>query len=269
MLVTAVICVAVAAVVWPLARNDSKSAGGSAAANGGDLQIARQLNLVKADLPAGWKVDNSGGGPLSGFLNPNAGSASLTPQETKQAAAIAHEFEQCMGITAAHDRVFGSAGATPTAQSSSAAYIAPANTGAEVGSTVQIFGSAAPVAADVAQVSVPKYPTCFGTAIGKLFAEGSQQSGGSGVQVGNPSVQPIALPQTPGSETVGVDVTIPVTSAAHTITIEIGVVFVGGGRAEVSLFTYSALSGFSPSLVADLSTALAGHVHAEGAGTGA
>ena len=56
--------------------------------------------------------------------------------------------------------------------------------------------------------------------------------------------------------TVGVDIEITVQEATSTIPIEFGVVLVGGGRAEATLFTYSLESPFpttdTPSLAGDL-----------------
>jgi hypothetical protein len=218
--------------------------------------FARQLNLVRADLPTGWHADTSGVGPLAGFLTPNASSGPPSAQESQQAAGVASQFEQCLGITPSQDRVFGPATATPVAQVASAAFLAPADAGNETGSMVSVYGSATSVTDDLFLAASQKYPNCFGSAIGTLFVQGIEASK-SGVSPSAPQVQPLALAQQKGTTTEGETITIPVAAGGHNFSIEVGVVLMGAGKAEVTLFTYSAQSGFPAALRATLAQDLA------------
>jgi hypothetical protein len=250
-LVIAIIVLLIAAIIVPLV---SSSPNGMSATEQATA-LARHLDLVARDLPKGWRVDASGAGPLSGFLSTSTSSGPSTPQQSKQASAVASSFEQCMGISSAQDRVFGPAITTPEAQVSSAAFVSPADAGSETGTTASVFASPALLSADLALASSSKFPNCFGTAIGTLFVQGIQAAQ-SGVAPGTPQVQSLSLSQQKGTQTVGETITIPVTAGGHDFSIEVGVVFIAAGRAEITLFTYSSLSGFPAPLRATLATAL-------------
>ena len=168
-------------------------------------------------------------GPLSGFLGASTSNAAPTKQDTHLADQVAAQFEQCMGIAPSEDRIFGPAGSTPTASSSSPAFAAPSDSpgqaaGAEeAGSSVDVYPSTTEVAADLAQIADAKFPACFGAALGTSFV-GAATSGGSGDQVGQPQVQPITVPQRQGVTSSGVEVTIPLTTQGTTVPVQFGVV---------------------------------------------
>jgi hypothetical protein len=258
----------VAAIVIPLvAGSDTRAPSGGAAAR--ERQIAQGMNLVSGDLPATWTVDRSSNGPLASFLGSGtSGGGSSSSQDHQLQVQVAAQFEQCMGITAPADRIFGSAGATPSAQASSPAFAAPAGAPVqEAGSSVALFSSASSVAADVAQVESPKFPSCFGAALATSFVQAGQQSSGGAAQFGEPQVQPVLVPVHQGVVTAGADVTISVTAHGVTVPLQFGVIFVGGGRAEATLCTYSSPQPFPPELSTSLTRALAASVQTGSPGT--
>jgi hypothetical protein len=153
---------------------------------------------------------------------------------------------------------------------SSPAFAAPAgSTGTslqEAGSTVELFGSAAVVAKDVALIENPKFPSCFGTAVGASFV-GAAASDGVAGELGTPVVAPLSVPAHGGVRTAAVDVTIPVTRQGTTVPVEFGIVLVGGGRAEATLYTFSEQGPFASALTSSLSLVLSRNVASESGGT--
>ena len=268
LIITEVLLVAAAVVVPIVASGGTAKAPPSPTA--GDRQLARQLNLQKSDVPAGWSLDRSSDGPLSGFLDLGGGTGPPTRQDRKLAGQVAAQFEKCMGISPSRDRFFGSAGSKPTASASSPAFAAPASAagslGQEAGSSVAVFASARTVVADVAQMSNPEFPTCFGAALATSFV-GAAANDGSASQLGQPVIKPANLPPHKGVATAGVDVTIPVTRQGTVVPVEFGIFLIGGGRAEATLYTFSEQDPFPDALVSSLSLVLAGNVASEGTGT--
>jgi hypothetical protein len=230
-------------------------------------QLADQINLQRADLPSTWTVDRAPNGPLSGFLGAGTSNAQPSQSDTHLAARVAAQFERCMGITSSSDRIFGPAGSTPSASSSSPAFAAPpGSSGEEAGSSVDVYASSEQVAADAAQIASAKFPACFGAALGTSFV-GAATSGAIGEQVGQPQVQPTTVPQLRGVTSSGVDVTIPLTDQGTTVSVQFGVVLVVGGPVEATLFTFSEANGFPPVLTSSLSRMLADNIAAEGSGS--
>jgi len=247
----------------------SPSASGPASGSSGDLEVAQQINITVGDIPSTWSVDSSPSGPLGAFFSSRGAAPSLSPSQRHEVAQVAAGYEQCMGIPAASDRIFGGATSTPTAEANSPVFAAPtAGPISETGSQTEVFASSENVAADVAQVSSPRFPLCFGAALGKEFLEGAQGANG-GVTLGTPQVQPLSLPQTPGVHAVGIDLTIPITSAAGTVPTQFGFVLTGGGRVEATLITFAAATAFAPSLTTGLTTALEHNIATRGTSTGA
>jgi len=262
-LVVAAVIVAVVALASP-----ESSASRPAAAHG-DHAMAQQINLSLASVPDGWKVDASGSGPLSGLLG-GGSSSPTTPAQSQQADQTAKTFEQCLGVPPSSDRIFGSAGGTPTAQASSPAFASPTSPPLlEAGSTVEVYATAAPVSADLAEVSEPKFPTCFGQALGQLLA-GSAQSGAgsSGVTVGTPQVSTIGVATHDGVQALGVAIDLPLSKAGQQSDLQFGFTLLGGGRTEATLVTFSAPTPFPASLTTSLAQSLQTNIATEGSGTG-
>jgi hypothetical protein len=104
---------------------------------------------------------------------------------------------------------------------------------------------------------MPKFPGCFGTFVGQLLVE-SGSGGSTKVTFGAPSVATLKLPATPGVTTVGVDVTVPVQGASQATSVQLGVVMIGGGRIETTMYTFALGTVFPALLSLSLSSAL-GH----------
>ena len=167
-----------------------------------DRQVAQQITLTRRDLPADWSVDRSPDGPLSGLLS--TGNSTLTPAEQQESEAVSTQYEGCMGLPASQDRIFGTAGAPPTAQAASPAFAGPGRAGTvEAGSTVAVFAQPSTVAADQAQIASAPFPRCFGTALGQLLTARLAHRATSSFQVGSPRVQALALHQRAGVQSVG------------------------------------------------------------------
>jgi hypothetical protein len=271
-LVAVEVLLVAAAITIPIADQAPPARPVSGGATLGDRQLARDINLQPANLPSTWTIDRASNGPLSGFLGSGASNAGPSKQDTQLADQVAAQFEQCMGIAPSADRIFGPAGSTPSAASSSPAFAAPSDSpgqpaGAEeAGSSVDVYPSSREVAADLAQIANAKFPACFGAALGTSFV-GAATSGASGDQVGQPQVQPIAVPRRQGVTSSGVEVTIPLTTQGTTVPVQFGVVLIGGDRVEATLFTFSDATPFPSTLTSSLSLKLADNIAAEGVGT--
>jgi hypothetical protein len=221
-------------------------------------------------MPPGWAPDSANDGPLSGFLGGTGGTGPQSRQDRKLASQVAVQFEQCMGIGAAADRFFGPGGSRPTASSSSPAFAAPvpstAGPAQQAGSMVSVFPSNRAISADVAQMSNPKFPGCFGAALGTSFI-GAATNAGAGNQLGQPVVQSIAHAASGGVASAGAVVTIPLNRQGTVVPIAYGIVLIGGGRAEASLYTFSEQTPFPATLQSSLAQILAGNIASESAGT--
>ena len=235
-----------------------------------DRQLARQLNLAHPDVPPSWVVDSSANGPLSGFLDLGGATGQPTTQDRKLASRVAAQFEKCTGIPASRDRFFGPSGSKPSASASSPAFAAPAtppgSSTEEAGSSVAVFASASAVTADEEEMSSSAFPTCFGDALATSFV-GAATNDGTGSQLGQPEVTPLTLPGHQHVATAGVDVTIPVTRQGTAVPVQFGIVLVGGGRAEATLYTFSDQGPFPALLVAGLASVLQTNIVTEGSGT--
>jgi hypothetical protein len=236
-----------------------------------DRQVARAINITASDVPATWTVDGSPTGPLAGFLgvgpSRGGGGTSVTPSEQ---AEVQSHYESCMGVRASADQIFGSAGASPSAEASSPAYAAPDQAGTvvtETGSVVQLFASSADVATGTAQIAEPQFPSCFGAALAQLFDLQGGAAAGSGV--GSPVATALSLPQQAGVHASGVSLAIPLSKGGQTTSMDIGFVLVGGGRAEAELFTFSLATPFPLSLQTSLTRTLESNVVEKSTATGA
>ena len=266
-IVIVVVVLAAAAAGLAIGLTGSTSSAPPVSHPDGDRQVAQQIALTQGDLPSGWTVDHSSDGPLSGLLS--TGNSALTPAEQQQAETISTQYEGCMGIPASEDRIFGSAGAIPTAQAASPAFAAPgAAESVEAGSTVDMFARPAAVQADEAQISAAGFPRCFGAALGQLLTAGSSTGTSSSVLIGTPQVQALTLAQQAGVRTVGVDLVIPVVHSGTSTPLQFGVVLIDGGRAEATLVTFASPGTFPSALTASLAGTLAAHVAAYGMGSG-
>ncbi len=236
----------------------------------GDEEVAQQINISASDVPSTWSVDSSASGPLGAFFSGGGGTARPTAAERRLERQVAAGYEQCLGIPAAADRIFGSDGSTPTAEAASPVFAAPtAGPVSETGSQAQVFATRADVAADVAQVERAQFPLCFGAALGKEFVAGTRGAVAGGASVGTPQIQLLDLPQTPGVHVVGVELTFPITSATGTVSTQFAFVLTAGGRVEATLITFAAATSFPAPLTASLTATLEHNIAARGTSVGA
>jgi len=263
-----VVLVGAGAVLAVALTRPDRGAGSAPPGHSGDHEVAQQINISANDLPSTWSVDPSTGGPLGAFFSSQGAEPTLSAGQRRALSEVASGYERCMGIGAAADRIFGHAGSAPTAQANSPVFAAPtAGPIVETGSQTQVFSSTAAVAADRTQVSNARFPQCFGSALGTEFLVGAQS--GTGASFGTPQVQPLALPETPGVATVGIDLTIPITSGAVTVSTQFGFVLAGGGRVEATLITFAAATVFPAPLTDSLTAALEHNIAVRGTATGA
>jgi hypothetical protein len=130
-----------------------------------ELADAKSINLTMKDLPTGWFVTTSS---LLDYLFPPYGqvdTSTTTPvkplpasSEFARAAAL---FQSCVGVSNARDRVFGASGQQPDYQVSSRVFSSPAYGGIQVASTSQYYKTTTMVDHDVAEMSRPKFGSCF------------------------------------------------------------------------------------------------------------
>ncbi|MHB8220321.1 MAG: hypothetical protein ACYDHU_08370, partial [Acidimicrobiales bacterium] len=232
-------------------------------------RTADQVNLHRADMPAGWAVDPSATGPLSGFLGTTGSAKSgkkarstTTASTSNSSSALApavRAFKQCLGISPDQRTFLGGSGAPPLAKASSPAFAeqSAGSSTVEAGSTSTVFGSDAPVTSAVSIIKMPQFAGCFGTLVGQLLVvEGG--SGSTKVTFGTPHVAPLPIPPTAGVTMAGVDVTVPVNgSTLHPPSVQLGVVLIGGGRIESTLFTFALGATFPVLLTMSLASTLA------------
>jgi hypothetical protein len=230
--------------------------------------VAALINIGHQDLPADWTIDRSPDGPLSWVTGPRASGGSA-PAANPLYRQVASQFEQCMQLNAAQDRLFGQAVATPGADRTSPSFSGPGNPPAEAVSEVGVYKSSSVVTAEEAQSSTPAFPGCFGAAIGLLLSSGAQSGLPNGTLLGTPSVVPMAgLPLKSGVQVVGVDVVLPLHGPASSVPLQFGVVLVSGGRAEATLYTFSLQSSFPAAVNSSLVAILEAKVASLGTGTG-
>ncbi len=263
-----VVVLAAAAVAIPLSLGHTKKVATpttsqrqhqrEAALGTAAQQVARQVNISLADLPAAppWAVDSSQDAALNAFLQVDD-NTKPTPAEEKEEKQVATQFETCMGIAADNDREFGNASSIPITTVPSPVFAEAAPSKAEAGSETEVFSSTAPVQADGAQVSNPKFPGCLGAALGTLLSEAFGQGA---VTTSTPSVQPIAMTDIAGTNPVGTNITIPVTENGVTTNLEYGFVMVYSGKVEATLLTFNTPTPFSTVLQLQLIQTLAQNV---------
>jgi hypothetical protein len=219
-----------------------------------DQALATAVNLVATNLPAGWTVASTPNGPLSGFVGASGSNVGGIGSRTPEDRIIARLYEECMGVSAARDAVMGVSGPAPIARASSPPFAAPAGRSPmQVASLADVYRSGGVVQEGAAQLGRARFARCFGQAIGKVFRQSAQaSSNGSSVSYGTPTVARLRLPDVAGVRAAGADVNLPLEFTGAKVTVQLGFVFVEGGRIEAMLVTFSEASGFPPSLARQL-----------------
>ncbi len=127
-----------------------------------ELRAAQHADLRLADLPAGWTTAPTS---ILGFLFP-AGSERVSTTTTAAPphsvwSTITAQFQRCLGVSAATDRVYGAAGQLPDYQATSPFFSSSNYGGAQVASTAQYYATTTMVRRDVAEMSRPGFGACF------------------------------------------------------------------------------------------------------------
>ncbi|HUX04245.1 MAG TPA: hypothetical protein VMV53_04980 [Acidimicrobiales bacterium] len=156
---------AVAVVAVLLLASFAGGIGAWLSARGGpnELAAARAVNLTSKDLPPNWTTTSAS---VMGYLFPPS-SQVITSTPTTVASsnatwlAVSSQFQGCVGVGAAHDRVYGAAGQMPDYQVSSPVFSSSSFQGIQVASTVQYYATTTMVRRDTAEMSRPNFGACF------------------------------------------------------------------------------------------------------------
>lgn len=145
-----------AAIVWQHRSNATQ-----------ELALAQSVNLTLRDLPTGWNVTPNSA--LSYIIPPSTevvtSTTTTAPPTTSPASLlwrqISLEFQRCIGVSPKKDRIYGAAGQMPDYQVSSKIFSSTSFKGIEIGSTTQYYSTTTMVQRDVAEMSLPKFGSCF------------------------------------------------------------------------------------------------------------
>ncbi|MDE3064103.1 MAG: hypothetical protein KGJ36_00340 [Acidobacteriota bacterium] len=133
-----------------------------------ELAAARAVNLRLDDLPGGWSVTSASFlgalAPPPGQVVTSSTTPTTRPSPTSKWGKITALFQSCLGVSDARDRVFGAAGQQPDYQVSSPVFRAASYGGIDVASTTQYYATTAMVNRDRAEMSDPRFGSCFAAA---------------------------------------------------------------------------------------------------------
>lgn len=137
--------------------------GGSSGAQ--ELAEAGAVNLTLRDLPTGFFTANES---ALNELFPTTNPTSPTTTTTTKPVAISAKFEKiitqfqtCVGVSNAKDRIYGAAGQYPLYQVTSPFFTSSKDNGLEVASTTQYYDTTLMVHKDTAEMSKTPFGTCF------------------------------------------------------------------------------------------------------------
>lgn len=135
-----------------------------------EIRDTRAVNLTLRDLPAGWFPSPSPNASLLSDLFPAAGKVeqpsttpTTLPKKNSIWAKVSSTFQQCISVSAQHDRVYGAAGQQPQYQASSKIFDSPSFGGIEVVSTTQYYRTTTMVRRDTTEMSRTNFGSCFAT----------------------------------------------------------------------------------------------------------
>jgi len=130
-----------------------------------ELAEARAVNLRLDDLPSGWATTSAS--YLSALFPPpgQVVTSSTTPttlaSPTSKWGKITALFQGCLGVSNAHDRVFGAAGQMPDYQVTSPIFRSSSFGGIDLASTTQYYATTTMVHRDVREMSEQGFGSCF------------------------------------------------------------------------------------------------------------
>ena len=162
-----------------------------------ELADARLVNLTLKDLPSGWTTSTAS---ALGYLFPAASqviTSTTTPSTTTTlspsatGSRVSGDFQKCMGVTAASDRVYGGAGQMPDYQVSSKIFTSPSLQFLQVASITQYYATTTMVFRDQREMSSPKFGACFVASSASMILSGN--SGVASVAPQGQNWQPVTF----------------------------------------------------------------------------
>ena len=255
-LIVALSALGIAATLLIVLLGSSTGGSGSSGQSAAERSATRSRGLVLGDLPSGWGLDNPATAPLSGLLSTSGGSS--TKAERAAYATVVAEYQRCMGLSDASDRVFGKAGVTPLLQVSSKPFATITSSAyLEAGTVTQLYSSPADVAKDLTQLRSASFPGCFAESLGRLIMESSSPS----AITASYQITPQTLPSSLGAFTAGANVLVQLSDGAgSTVPAEIGVTAIVHAPYEQTLYTFSTPGSFPTALRDRLVSILAGRL---------
>ena len=199
-----------------------------------ELADTRAVNLTLKDLPSGWAPSAVS---ALGYLFPRADqvvTSTTTPSTTTTLSPsslwsrVSGEFQKCIGVTAAADRVYGAAGQMPDYQVSSKIFTSPSFDFLQVASITQYYATSTMVRRDLAEMSSPKFGACFAASNASLIL--SANSGATRVAPLGQGWQPITFIH--GWSRGGV---VTFSPTATTTSLHLVMVVASSGHYEVTL----------------------------------
>ena len=125
---------------------------------------AKAVNLDVRDLPSGWSpasdslLSNLFGSPGKVITST---TVTTSPAANSTWAKVSTLFQHCLGVSAAKDRMYGTAGQQADYQVASPVYASSQNGGAEVASATQYYRTTTMVRKDTAEMRDANFGACF------------------------------------------------------------------------------------------------------------
>jgi hypothetical protein len=135
-----------------------------------ELSDVRNVNLTMRDLPTGWYPALAPDTSVLSYLFTAPGKVvqlsttpTTLPKKNSVFTKVTTVFDQCLGVSARRDRVYGPAGQQPDYQVSSKIFASPSFGGIEAVSTAQYYHTTTMVRRDTAEMSRADFGSCFVT----------------------------------------------------------------------------------------------------------
>ncbi len=143
-----------------------------------ELSDARHVNLTAKDLPGGWtRLGADTPNPLEFLVAPpsqvfTSTTTTAPAKKDDDFSTAAKIFQTCVGVSNAHDRVYGAAGQQPNYQVQSPIFLTNALDGIELASTTQYYQTTNMVHKDTAEMSKSGFGRCFVESSASLILSG-------------------------------------------------------------------------------------------------
>jgi hypothetical protein len=131
-----------------------------------ELSLARAANLSVKDLPSSFTATgNSVLADLVGSAGEVATNSSTTTMPAANSAwyKVTALFQQCLGVSARADRMYGAAGQLPDDQVTGTTYASALDGGIAVVSSAQYYATTTMVRKDRAEMARANFGSCFAT----------------------------------------------------------------------------------------------------------